>query len=116
MFFKRDKDKRKTRRVPKHCLLKYRKEGEGDKQKLTFVRNISAGGILFFTQEEIQPGAVLHMELNIPTYKGNPIKIVVVARTVHEEKLKNFKGYNIGAAFQKIREEDRKFLLENIDK
>ena len=114
MFFKRNKEKRKHKRIPKHCLLKYKKDGEGEKQKLTFIRNISTGGILFFTQEEIPPGTVLQMELNIPSYEGSPMKIVVVARTVHEEKLKNFKGYNIGAAFQEISEKDRRFLLENI--
>ena len=103
-----NKQKRKFSRLNEHHLLKYKVMGDG--HGLSFVRNISRGGVLFFSKQEISSGEMLEMEISMPP-KDIPVK--VVAKVVHTEKLEKVQGYNIGVEFVTIDDKDREFMEEH---
>ncbi|MFC1548651.1 PilZ domain-containing protein [Candidatus Omnitrophota bacterium] len=105
-----EKERRKFMRLKAHHLLKYRviDEGEG---KLSFVRNISAGGALFVAKEEIPCGSMVELEINFPQYP-HPVK--VVSKVVRSRPLKKMGGFEIGAEFVSADEEVKEFINKKI--
>jgi hypothetical protein len=104
------KERRKFVRLEAHHLVKYRVVDKQDAAKaLSFVRNISAGGVLFYVQEKVAKGSLIELEINFPTYP-HPIK--AVAKVVRVNHLKNTGGYELGAEFVNIGKDEK----EDIDK
>ena len=103
------KEKRKFLRVKDHCLAKYKVEGSGT--TLTFVRNISVGGMKFHAKEAFKLGADVDMYINFPPY---PKPIDVVVKIVWCKPMKDFDGFDVGAEFVWINEDARDFIEQKI--
>ncbi|MBD3296556.1 MAG: hypothetical protein GF392_04245 [Candidatus Omnitrophica bacterium] len=103
-------DQRRYIRIKEHHLLKYKILE--DKETLTFVRNISAGGIKFHGKVELEPGKNVDMLINFPPY---PKPIDVVAKIIWCTPMKNFDGFDIGAEFIRIDDEARSFIDDKMN-
>lgn len=102
-------EKRKYIRLKAHHLLKYKvldKDAE-----LSFAKNISAGGVLFYSREEVSLGSTVEMEILFPQYP-NPIK--VVAKIVWKKPVKNMEGFDLGAEFINVEEDAKNFINDRI--
>lgn len=88
-----------------HCLLKYEKlEGQ---QVLSFARNISAGGLLFHSQEQVPVGATMRLKLN---FLNHPQSISVIAKVLRTRALKKLGGFDVAVEFINIEEKDRDYI------
>jgi len=97
-------EKRRFRRAKKHCLIKYRLPG--GKETLSFIRDISAGGILFHAREKVETGARAEVRINFP-----PERIVTSGmRIVRAVPLTRLGGFDVGAEFTDIGRGDREFI------
>ena len=102
-------ERRKYIRLDAHHLLKYRKVGK--EEALSFVRNISAGGVLFIAKENIPLGDVVELEINFP---GFPHPIKASAKVVWIKELKELGGFETGAEFINVEEDAREFINKKI--
>lgn len=114
VFFKKE-EKRRFKRVPAHFLMRFSIPGENEEPVLSFIRNISAGGVLFFSEKKIIPGTLIKMTINVPSATGEPIKVRSISRTIYSAKLRGLDGYNIGAEFAEIDPGDREILLKKLE-
>jgi len=110
-LFKKQKweERRKFIRLSAHHLLKYKVLEK--EEKLSFARNISAGGVLFYCKEQLPAGSTVELEVNFPQYP-HPIK--VVAKVIRAMELKKMGGYEIGAEFINVEEGAKNFIDEKI--
>jgi len=109
---KSDKERRKFIRLKAHHLLKYRVvDSEEVPRLLSFARNVSAGGVLFYADKEISPGSLVELEISFPEH---PKPIKAVARVIRTVPLETIGGFEMGAEFINIDEADRKFVDEKI--
>lgn len=103
------KNKRHFARVRAHCLLKYKNlDGE---QKLSFARDIGAGGVLFHAKEDIPVGSALEIKINFPP---RPDSIKVIAKVLRTKALKKMGGYDIATEFINIDDKSRDFINSRI--
>ena len=96
-IFFQNHGKRSFYRVAGHNLLtvKY-----GDNEKvLTFTKDISSGGILFFSDKNIQVGTLLDLAINL---KGCFTIVKAKAKVVRSRPLKGGNKYEIGAQYTYI--------------
>lgn len=99
-------------RLPIHHLIRYKVVGKEELQgTLSFVRNISAGGVLFHTQQSVPTPSTLELEINFPL-RPEPIK--VFAKALRIKPLKKFGGYDIAIEFLNLDEDTRTFVNEKI--
>lgn len=106
-FFK--ERNRNFARIRVHCLLKY-KSIDGQ-PKLSFARNISAGGVLFHAKENIPVNNIVEIEINFPPRVDS---IKVVAKVLRSRALKRMGGYDIATEFINIDEKARDFINNSI--
>ena len=105
------KEQRKFVRIQAHHLLKYKVvDSEEAARELSFARNVSAGGVLFYADKKIPPGKLVELEINLPEHPT----IKVVAKVVRVVSLKKIGGFEMGAEFVNIDDGDRKFMDEKI--
>jgi hypothetical protein len=99
------KEKRKFARLDKHYIIKYKTPDKG--VITSFGRDLSAGGVRFHSKEEIKPGSIVEMTMNLPPFP-RPIKAEL--KIAFARPLKKLGGFNIGAEFVKIDDEARDFI------
>jgi c-di-GMP-binding flagellar brake protein YcgR len=114
VLFKKE-ERRRYKRIPAHFLIKFSIPGENEDLVLSFIRNISAGGVLFFSEKKINPGTLIKMTINVPSATGEPINVRSISRTIYAAKLRGLDGYNIGAEFAEIDPQDREALLTKLE-
>ena len=102
-------DRRSFIRLNTHNLIRYRAVGNG--AGLSFSRNISAGGVLFFCPEELSAGSIVEMEINFPHF---PEPIRAVAKVVRVSPNKYTQGFEIGVEFIEVDEEAKNFINQKI--
>lgn len=108
------RNKRQFLRLMAHHLLKYKLVNEGGRGGvLSFVRNISAGGVLFHSSEYIKPGSILELTINFPP-SAESIKIM--AKTLRARGLKTIGGFDIAVQFLNLDEATKKFININVEK
>jgi len=108
-----EKNKRQFLRLNAHHLLKYRMLGEEGKEgMLSFVRNISAGGVLFHSNEHIKPGSILELDISFPP---SPDSIKIKAKVLRENKLKTMGGFDVAVQFLNLNEDIKKFIDGKIE-
>ena len=106
------KERRRFIRLKAHHLLKYRVADKEEVSKLlSFARNISAGGVLFYADKEVAPGNLVELEISFPEH---PRPMKTVARVVRATPMEKIGGFEMGAEFINIDEADRKFIDEKI--
>ncbi len=102
-------DRRKYIRLSAHHLIKYKLV---EKNKiLSFIRNISAGGVLFFSKDDIRSGAFIEIDINFPNY---PKPIKATAKVLRTVKLTDVGGYEVAAEFITVDSDARDFINEKI--
>jgi len=90
-------DKRKFPRVNEHWKISYRvlrNEQSLDPAIRDYAVNLSGGGICFSSDTEIEPNAMVAIELESPQF---PCAILALARVVRCKRKKQ--GYEVGAEF-----------------
>ncbi len=108
-------ERRKYRRKNLYCLIKYKpaKNSALSIRAFTSIRNISGGGILFRSNEQLPVGTELDISVNLPHVD----KIIDVSgKIVRLERIKGADCYLVGAEFTKITEEDRNVLIQLAEK
>ena len=90
-----------------HHLIKYRIL-ERQTPEVSFARNVSAGGILFYAHENIPVGSIVELTINFPG-AAQPIK--VQAKVLRVRELKKIGGFE--AAVQFINLDNDMLLLIN---
>lgn len=106
---KKIEEKRRFRRVKKHHLMKYRLPGE--KETLSFVREISAGGILFHSREMVETGMCAEARINFPLERT----VTSGMKIVRSVPLTRLGGFNVGAEFTDIGHADRTFIGDMVN-
>ncbi len=112
-FFKLEaKERRRSMRLAVHHLLKYRiVEKPPPEKPLSFVRNISAGGLLFYTHEYIPLGSLVELQISFPPLDES---ICVLARVVWIKFLPRIGGFNIGVEFFNIEDKIKEFINSKV--
>ncbi|MDD5583760.1 MAG: PilZ domain-containing protein [Candidatus Omnitrophica bacterium] len=106
------KEKRKFTRLQVYHLLKYKiiKKPE-EIRTLSFVRNISAGGALFFTQEYIPLESVVDLEMVFPSHEAS---VTIRAKVVRVNFIKKMEGFEVGVEFLEVDQKVRDFINKKI--
>jgi len=99
-------EKRVFIRLKSHHLVKYKIIDDSEKV-LSFARNISAGGILFYSEKKLPLNSTVEIKINIPP---KPTPLHVVGKVVRVHPLKRIGGYEVGLEFVHIEEEDRNLI------
>ena len=102
-------EKRKFIRLSAHHLLKYKILDKAS--EMSFARNISAGGVLFYSKEDLPVDSMIEMEINFPHYP-HPVK--VVSKVIRTKPMKKMGGFEIGAEFVNVEEDARDFINKKI--
>jgi len=102
-------EKRQFIRLTAHHLLKYKVIGGSP--ATSFIRNISAGGVLFYSKEDFPQDTMIEMEINFPHYP-HPIK--AVAKIIRTKSLGKIGGDEVGAEFINVDEEAKDFINKKI--
>jgi hypothetical protein len=106
------KNRRKFFRLMAHHLLKYKVVGdEKTTGMLSFIRNISAGGVLFHSRDRLEPGKPLELEINFP-FSSQSIK--TFAKILRVKPLKRIGGFDIAVEFINLEEETKNLINERI--
>jgi HD-GYP domain-containing protein (c-di-GMP phosphodiesterase class II) len=106
-------ERREFKRAFTDVSIQYRPETMGeDERKISRIRNIGGGG-LCFRNRLIPEKSLLEIELKLPEIHS-PIK--ASAKVVWTKKETEKALYNIGIAFENIAEEDRKNIIEYVEK
>ena len=105
-----NENRRKYIRVSAHHLLKYKLAEK--KEEMSFGRNISAGGVLFFAKEDLPAGAVVELKINFPQY---PHPIEATAKIVRTKTLKGAEGFEVAAEFIHVDEDAKDFINKRIE-
>jgi hypothetical protein len=92
-----ERNKRRFLRLNAHHLLKYKLlDGSGKEGVLSFVRNISAGGALFHSNEYMKPASILELDISFPP---SPDSVKIKARVLRVGNLKTMGGFDMAVEF-----------------
>lgn len=107
-----EKNQRRFLRLRAHHLLKYKLLDEAGREGvLSFVRNISAGGVLFHSDEYIKPASIIELDISFPPFP-NPVKIK--AKVLRARKLKAMGGFDIAVEFSDLGKDAKRFIDKKI--
>jgi len=106
------KNKRKFPRLGAHHLLKYRIL-ESQTAEVSFARNVSAGGVLFYAHENIPVGSAVELTINFP---GMVQPVKVQANVLRVKELKKIGGFEVAVQFVNLDEATLSFMNERITK
>lgn len=105
-------NKRKFSRLKTHHLLKYKLlDEESQEGILSFVRNISAGGVLFHSDKYIKPESVLELCISFPPSSDF---IKVKARVLRVRELKIIGGFDVAVEFLDLKKDTKDFIDKKI--
>jgi len=106
------KNKRAYSRLNAHHLIKYRQIGsDQDFRAVSFVNDISAGGISFHGREDIKAGAILEILIKIPLH-NEPAQ--VTAKVVRTSPIKESEEFNVAVEFITIDKNIKEFINDRI--
>ena len=104
-------EKRKFKRVTTHIPVKYRKLGDTDTimRSSTVSRNLSEGGVRFFTSEFMSRACRLVLELDVPMLT-KPVK--AISKVAWIKKSSMGEDFEIGNQFLEISRKDKEIVSE----
>ena len=97
------KDQRRFKRMRLSYLVKYQVNGKGE-PRITNARDISAGGIKFWTKEDIPESSLLKVTIFLPPLDRS---VEALAQVLRIRRMKDQFIYYAAVSFLDIREEDR---------
>ncbi|MEI8349354.1 MAG: PilZ domain-containing protein [Candidatus Omnitrophota bacterium] len=105
-------ERRKFVRLGVHHLVKYRVLDEKEsKDTLCFIRNISAGGVLFHSDVTVTPGKFIELQINFPSY---PKPVKAVGKILRAIPLKLVGGFDVAVEFINVDDEAKDFINRRI--
>ena len=123
-------ERRKYYRMPVDHLLEFREyclsEGQ-DNLKLSNLKNISGGGVLFESDSVLPVGTLLKMKLKIPGWQKHKTEfleydrdssiepLVALGHVVRVEEIEDGKNYEIGVFFECVDDDHRNALIKYIE-
>jgi c-di-GMP-binding flagellar brake protein YcgR len=114
MFIRKPaKEKRRFSRLAGHHLLKYKVVGNKEAQgSVAFVRNISAGGILFHSPKNLPAGSVIELEvLTSFSSSPEPVEVKMLGKVLRSRELKKLGGFDVAVEFIDL-DENTKGLID----
>ena len=99
-------NERRHKRFRADFLVKY-EVGKGGVGQITNARDISAGGLRFWTQEKLPESSTLTVSIYLP-----PLRRVVsaVARVLRARRVKKTFLYSVAVSFLDLKQEDREAI------
>lgn len=110
------KDKRQHRRIRVLFLLRYVPEGSKREPGMANIKDISPGGLLFWTDRIVHKGEDLKVEILVPTRAKTIEAVAQVVRMHHFRAVRRGAIYHVAAKFKKISEEDKTYLQSIADR
>ena len=123
-------ERRKYYRMPVDHLLEFREyrlsEGK-DNPKMSNLKNVSGGGVLFESDSVLPVGTLLKMKLKIPGWQkhkteflkhdwGSSIEpLVALGYVVRIEEMEDGKNYEVGVVFECVDDDHRNALIKYIE-
>ncbi|NQT46444.1 MAG: PilZ domain-containing protein [Candidatus Omnitrophica bacterium] len=108
-------DRRMYVRMRAHDLARYRYEKAAlETEKVSSIKDISAGGVLLITDEPIEEGTILELKINVP-FKKEPLACRAKALRYKERKTATGIAYETGCLFLDITEKDKKDVVIFLD-
>ncbi len=123
-------ERRKYYRMPVDHLLEFREyclsEGQDD-LKMSNLKNISGGGVLFESDSVLPVGTLLKMKLKIPGWQKHKTEflkhdrdstiepLVALGHVVRVEEMEDGKNYEIGVFFECVDDDHRNALIKYIE-
>lgn len=111
-------NRRKYHRLRSYCLIRYNKVADAprpgaDQAKTTNVRNISEGGLMFTSYEQLPVDSTVKVTINFPG-REEPVETVAkVTRCVKASETEEV--YHVGVLFLDISEEDRTQIHSHVE-
>lgn len=102
---------RRFKRVRAACLLKYKVQGQG-KFRVVNAKDISAGGLSFWTDERIPESSILDLEIFI---SPDQPPVTSVGRVVQVRKDRTGSVYQVAVSFLDVKREEREGLARLAD-
>lgn len=108
LFGKRMKtqDTRRFKRFRVSYLVRYQVNGKGE-PRITNARDISAGGLRFWTKEALAPSSVLDISIYLPPLRRS---VEAVSQVLRVRRSRDEFIYSVAVSFLDIKEEDQKEL------
>lgn len=103
-------ERRRFIRLNAHCLLKYKAAGK-EEIPLSFIRNISAAGALFYAKEALPLGSALELKINFLP-QGQPI--TVASKVIRTKPLTKVEGFEVAVEFINIRDREREVINQKV--
>lgn len=105
-------EKRQSVRFPVFSLVKYAIEPEPDVFRTANIRNISCGGLAFFTEQRIAKGTVLRLCFLLSS-RARPVEVRGKAMWCRQST-GNGKAFEIGVQFLDV-PPDARFVIQNLE-
>lgn len=105
-------NRRRHKRLDAHFLLKYETRTPGTSPRITNIKNISAGGAKFLTQESFPPSATIQVNILIPPLERSfPAKAKIIRVRRHKRKF----IYSVAVEFTGIEPKDQEALNQFVE-
>lgn len=105
-----EKERRKYARFETNLYITYALPGKGEKEAGVFItRNVSGGGFLFESLEEIAVGTLFDLWIHLPT---SPVPLPAKGRVVRLQKTRTYGRYDVGMSLVEITEKERRELIK----
>ncbi len=98
---------RRHERLDASYLIKYQKVNHFDGIHVTNIKDISAGGVRFWTEESVESGELLQMKVLLPPI-GRVLHVLGKVRRVHYVEKSGI--YYVGVSFYQMKAEDQQAL------
>jgi len=106
------KNARQFKRLKAFYLVKYQVSGKGDAPRLTNVRDISAGGVKFLTEESLPEDASIKLSILVPTLQRT---LEAKAKILRVSRGKEGITYSVAVKFTDISGEDKLALNQFVE-
>ena len=100
---------RKYKRLKAPYLLKYRLHGSMGDVRLANLKDVSSGGLRFYTHESLPKGTSLELNLLIP-----PDRVVTATAKVLYTRHMSSSFYHVSVCFSEMAQSDQKILAQFI--
>ena len=110
IIFPKRKERRKYARINVHHNLKY-KVSSRNIGNISFARNLSAGGVLLYSKNQIFVGEEVELEILSLAHSRS---IRVKGKVVRVRKLEKIGYFEVGVEFLEINPEERDFINKKI--
>jgi len=107
------KNARKYKRLKAYYLVQYEVDSKGSKPKINNVRDISAGGLKFISDEAVPERAGIKLRVLMPSLEKT---LVARAQILRVRRVPHAVNYTVAVKFTEISQDDQKALNDFIER